>query len=364
MRWHVLRTLLLKEALRHADNRGGIALLLLLVAASMLLSFFGSAGGSPAGLAPGVRCCYVDSWENSPLVAHLRAHVPAGLAGRVHFRAAAEIETDARGTILYPPATGAVQVYTHGGTVYAVRFWYPGADGSALAPYEVWFWEEAYRFAREGGGVGSPGAAGLPPIGCEYLELKGGLDPRAGLAAALVLFGVFFVCVYLLPSLTCEERERGVLLAQALSPASAWEILAAKFVFYPAVALTLAALLAGTYRPAVLALPFFWLALGAAVLGSTGIGLTIASLARTQRAAGMGAMAYTLAVALVLFVCQQAAVPGLPHLALEYHCPRMLHAALTDDVLGGHWVHLGAALALGGAWAGLAAVLFRRRGWQ
>ena len=40
---------------------------------------------------------------------------------------------------------------------------------------------------------------------------------------------LFFVCVYLLPSLTCEERERGVLLAQALSPAAPREILAAKF---------------------------------------------------------------------------------------------------------------------------------------
>jgi hypothetical protein len=38
-------------------------------------------------------------------------------------------------------------------------------------------------------------------------------------------------------SLTCEERERGILLAQALSPASAREILAAKFLFYPVFAL-------------------------------------------------------------------------------------------------------------------------------
>jgi hypothetical protein len=67
--------------------------------------------------------------------------------------------------------------------------------------------------------------------------------------------------------------------------------------------------------------PFFRLALVVAVLGSMGIGLAIASLARTQRAASMGAMCYTLAVALILFICQQNAIPGLPSLALEYHCP-------------------------------------------
>ncbi len=184
------------------------------------------------------------------------------------------------------------------------------------------------------------------------------------MATALVLFGLFFVCVYLLPSLTCEERERGVLLAQALSPATTGEILTAKFLFYPVLGLTLAAVLAGTYRPSVLVQPFFWLALVIAVLGSMGIGLTIASLARTQRAASMGAMCYTLAVALLLFICQQNGIPGLPYLALEYHCPRMLHAALTDSVLAYHWGHLVAAAVLGMCWTGLSALLFRRFGWQ
>ena len=95
----------------------------------------------------------------------------------------------------------------------------------------------------------------------------------------LVLFGLFFVCVYLLPSLTCEERERGVLLAQVLSPATTGEILAAKFLFYPAAGLALGAALAALYRPGVLLVPFFWLALAAAVAGSMGVGLVIASLA-------------------------------------------------------------------------------------
>jgi hypothetical protein len=71
-----------------------------------------------------------------------------------------------------------------------------------------------------------------------------------------------------------------------------------------------------------------------------------------------------LAVALLLFICQHNNIPVLPYLALEYHCPRMLHAALTDSVLGYHWGHLAGATALTGVWAGLATVLFRRYGWQ
>ena len=224
-----------------------------------------------------------------------------------------------------------------------VWVWHPGADPSSMAPFEIWFWQETYRFtqahrAAETGGTTLDVAAG--ELEMERSSLAGGMDPRSGLATSLVLFGLFFVCVYLLPSLTCEERERGVLLAQALSPASTQELLAAKFLFYPVIGLALAALLAGTYEPRALLRPFFWLSLVVGVTGSMGIGLTIASLARTQRAASMGAMCYMMAVALILFICQQNAIPGLPYLALEYHCPRIIHAALTDSVLWYHWISL------------------------
>jgi hypothetical protein len=237
--------------------------------------------------------------------------------------------------------------------------WYPGTDSSALASYELWFWKETLRFTQ----ANHPGEA-LARFDEERTSLAGGFDTRSGLATALVLFGLFFVCVYLLPSLTCEERERGVLLAQALSPASTTELLAARFLFYPAIALTLAAVLAGAYEPRALARPFFWFSVLVTVAGSMGIGLTIASIARTQRAASMGAMTYMLAVALLLFICQQNSIPGLPYLALEYHCPRLLHAALTDGIRWYHWFSLAAAGALALGWTALAAVLFRQRGWQ
>src|SRR5205823_12422767 len=129
-------------------------------------------------------------------------------------------------------------------------------------------------------------------------------------------------------------------------------ILAAKFLFYPAVGLALAAVLAGTYSPPVLTRPFFWLSLVAAVAGSMGIGLTIASLARTQRAASMGALCYMMAVALVLFICQQNNIPFVPYLALEYHAPRMLHAVLSDAIVGYHWAHLAGAAVLACFWSG------------
>jgi hypothetical protein len=382
MRWHILRTLLHKEVLRHLANRGGLVLVLLLVVASMLLSFFGHGDVGAGGFAPSVQRCYVDYWQDGDLVEHLRRNVPRDLAGHVRFRPAREVPTDRTGKLLYVQNTGAIQIRPPEGDGrggYKVCFWHPGSDGSALAPFEVWFWKETARFYQlralpyapaAGTAPGSGDAAGAPAAGeeggltSERSELEGGLDTRSGLATSLVLFGLFFVCVYLLPSLTCEERERGVLLAQALSPASPREILAAKFLFYPVLGAALGAVLAGTYQPRVLTQAFFWLTLLVSVVGSMGIGLTIASVARTQRAAGLGALCYMMAVALLQLVCQQGGIPGLPYLALEYHCSRLLHASLKEVVFGYHYGHLAGAAALACAWTGLAAVLFRRQGWQ
>jgi hypothetical protein len=283
---------------------------------------------------------------------------------------------------------------------------YPEGDRAGMAVYENWFWRESHRFFHaqasrelEERGVdvnralpdpaltddlwaqrlayqalyeryaaaanGSPGRQAVPVLDMRERAIVGGaLDLRAAIATALVLFSLCFTCVYLMPSLTCEERERGLLLAQALSPASAAEILAAKFLFYPAFGILLATLLAGIHNPAVLARPFFWMALGTLSVGTLGIGMTIACLAKTQRAASLGALCYMLSVALVLLVCQQNNIVHLPRLALEYHAPHILHATLTNRLQAEHWWNLGASAALAAAWAAVAVVLFRRRGWQ
>ena len=376
LRWHIVRTLLHKEVLRHLANRGGIVLVLLLLVASLLLSFFGKEDGQGGGPVGGVKRCYIDYAERDAWVQHLMNNKPVELASSLRFRRIAKAPTAADGTIVYAQNTGGIQIRPNpsaasGEPSYLVWVWHPGADGSALAPYEAWFWKETRRFAQAQTANAltrlSPEARrAVPAVEIEErkTQLKGGLDPRSGIATSLVMFGLFFVCVYLLPSLSCEERERGVLLAQALSPASPREILAARFLFYPILGLLLAAVLAGTYNPAALARPFFWLVLLVAVGGSMGVGLTIASLARTQRAASMGAMCYLLVVGLLLFICQQNNIPFLPYLALEYHCPRMIHAVLGDAVLWYHWGNLAGAAVLACAWAVAAAVLFRRCGWQ
>jgi hypothetical protein len=274
--------------------------------------------------------------------------------------------------------------------------WHPDGEPAALAPYEQWLWREMRRAFAEQAKEKAPGAsipaapdfgadekwmvveahkrfqdqaaaagAAVPDLAIDRRGLGGKvLDFRAAIATGMVVFALYFACVYLLPTLNCEERERGVLLAQALSPASPLELLTAKFLFYPAFGFGLAATLAAIYRTDVLSSLFFWLALFAVGGGFLGIGMTIAAVARTQRAAFLGGMCYLLSVSMVLLICSTNGIPLLSNLAVEYHGPRILHAALSQTVDYTHWLHLMAALGLAVAWLFAAGWVFRRRGWQ
>jgi hypothetical protein len=312
------------------------------------------------------------------------------------------------GLIVYDPGTGALQVRQIpaekspiGREVLSVYVWHPDGEPTALAPYEAWFWRETRRFYSQRARISVPelppdpafdqendwtvleahrrfqdevaahaGTTGpsqrlVPDLDIRREGLGGKvLDFRAAVATGLVVFSLYFACVYLLPTLNCEERERGVLLAQALSPASPTEIVTAKFVFYPLFGIALAATLAAIYKTAILSSLFFWLALIAVGAGFLGIGMTIATLARTQRAAFLGGMCYLLSVSMVLLICTTNNIPYLSYLAVEFHGPRILHAALSDSVASHHWLHLIAAGVLAMVWLVAAGWLFRRRGWQ
>lgn len=410
MRWYILKTLLYKEALRHATNRGGLMLAGLLVTASLVLSVMNPAGDKSSQLIGGVHHCFIHIEEDDgPWARHLRQHVPPEL--RNHIRFEKLVSLDPERTVLYPTGTGAIQIRKapaadDGVTRYLVWLWHPAGDRAGMAVYEHWFWRETYRFfhARAAEELQRSGvdadrqfplpnidaddlwdkrllldqlrehyaaAAGSKPVSpLPRLDLKedpqigAALDMRAAIATALVMFALFFTCVYLMPSLTCEERERGLLLAQVLSPARTREILAAKFLFYPTFGILLATLLAGIHNSAVLLRPIFWLSIIGLALGSLGIGMTISSLARTQRSSSLAALCYMLVVALVLLLCQQNNIPYVPYLAIEYHAPQLLHAMLTDQVRPGHWFNLLGCGVLAVGWVIAAGTLFRRRGWQ
>ncbi|MCU0705049.1 MAG: ABC transporter permease [Fimbriiglobus sp.] len=409
MRLYILRALLAKEVRRHLANRGGLALAGLLVVAALLLTIFKPTGGggvSGGELIGGVPHCYIEFVAETNFIRELRARQPDEIKPHLVFRE--QPPQLITGPINYETGSGAIRVIetTHDGSptgTPVIRFevWHPPESPTALAAYELWFFRTAHTILRERAAakLGTGDALRRPDLRdddlwaeeeafrtldaeVERLKASGAgrvlpkvfiqrhglgakpLDYRSAVATAMVVFALYFTCCYLLPTLNCEERERGVLLAQALSPASPVEIVAAKFLFYPLAGIALAAALAGIYNVAVLGSLFFWLSLLAMACGFLGIGMTVSTLAKTQRGAFMGSMAYLLCVSLLLFVCGQAHVPLLPHLAIESHGPKILHAAMTGEVDAGSWVHLLAAGGLASGWMALAGWLFRKRGWQ
>lgn len=395
MRLYIIRALVNKEFARHLANRGGIALALLLVAAAILLSVFApDEAAGDTGMVGGVHHCFIEYDRPTPLVAHLKAHVPKEFTERIKFREVGNAEK-LEGLVARDVGTGAIHVRQRGDKI-EVYIWHPEGEPTALAPYEAWFWKESrvsFRAEAEKAAKSKPTqpeptfdagtdwtvieaheefSGRMKKVGASVPKLEinrkglGGkvLDFRAAIATGMVVFALYFACVYLLPTLNCEERERGVLLAQALSPASPLEILAAKFIFYPMMGIGLAAALAGIYRPQVLGTLFFWLSLLALASGFLGIGMTIATLAKTQRAAFLGGMCYLMSVSMVLLICSTNGIPVIPYLAVEYYGPRILHASLSDAVYPEHWLHLIGAIGLACVWLFAAGWLFRRRGWQ
>jgi hypothetical protein len=391
MRFHIIRALFVKEVRRHLANRGGLALAGLLVVAALLLSIFNptqvDAGAGGGDLVGGVHHCFVEYAAETPFVKGIKDRVPPHLKAQVVFR---EVPPHLLASPLsYSPGTAAIRVVEsdRDGRRLTFDVWHPPGDPGAMAPYEQWFFRTARDILRGRVTASPPTAAGrdddlwaaeevfralhsAAPAEVPAVDIRRNglgakpIDIRSTVATALVVFALYFTCCYLLPTLNCEERERGVLLAQALSPASPAEIVAAKFLFYPVAGLGLAAALAGIYNPAVLGTLFFWLALLALACGFLGVGMTVSTLAKTQRAAFMGSMCYLMSVSLLLFVCSQSGVPLLPQLAIETHGPKILHAAMTRGVEPKHWLNLLAAFGLGAGWMTLAGWLFRRRGWQ
>jgi hypothetical protein len=356
-----------------------------------------------------------------PWMLHLENHRPPDL--QLRSTPYDWLARDETGDFVFEQSMAAIEVkpISSGGGKplhYQVRFRYPGQDPAVLGALATWFWEETFNyfqetpleietaedqtvfppgasviqirpsgtgedgqarhkllFARQGKN-GPPAANGngsgqwdrssfpnLVEMEDQRVPIPHSADERSMVATALVMFSMCFFCVYLLPALTCEERERGILLAQALSPASPLEILAAKFLFYPAVGIGLAAVLAGIYNPVVLVRPIFWLVLVITTVGYLGVGMTIASLAHTQRMASMGALAYMLTVGLFLYITEHFGIPSFRFVALEYYCPRMLHEVMMGGIRPVMW-YLLPALLLACIWSYIASVVFRKRGWQ
>jgi hypothetical protein len=394
VRAYVLLALAKKEARRVALHRGTVGMLLLLLVASALLSALGTrvlAGALGDGAAP---TCVVDVWEEGPWVSHLESRVPSELRARIQFRRMGT----APGMIRYPSGAVGLQLRPLGDGAFKIWTWHAPGEAESASFCEAWFWRETRRHflaeapvddtiravqqrdidaidARDDAWalreaharfrqVVDPHGARVPRLDVERSPFRtvSGAGAREALAMGLALLSLFFVGIFLLPSMTSEERERGLTAAIALSPASAWEVAAVKLAFYFALAFGLAAVVSAVAAPAAMGRPFFWATLAAVAVASVSIGMTIASLARTQRAASLGALSYLFAAGVLLVAGKGSVIEPVTWLLVERHGPELLLVAFAGTAGRAHWSALAVLVALACGWLGVAFACHRRFG--
>jgi hypothetical protein len=182
----------------------------------------------------------------------------------------------------------------------------------------------------------------------------------------LLLFGVqLFCCVHLLISFTSQERERGTLLAIALTPATLSEILLSKCLFHGGLAVTMSTLIVAILYPRALGHPLLWTTMLASTAGFLSVGILIASLARTQATAALLTLCYLLSVALVAHLSKGfAAFAVIRERMFEHNSFLLVHAALQGNSSPAVWQRLvGLAVVVLG-WILVASKVFNRRGWR
>lgn len=376
----MLAILVGREARRLRKNPTALLLLGLLTAISVLLSL------SRPGPKPQMNCWVV--YENSsPWTEVLRQR--AAKNPRIHVVSVAEVKSlsDVR---IYPPhdcaielvehvsnvlvapepdQTGHVEIVPHDPTI-AVRFLYPGSDPNVIAPYLQWFWP----ITAEHFGSTSPVETTTSPItgtsrAAVMERLKQSsiteLMTEEFVATVLLIIVLFVTCCHLQVSFTSQDRERGTLTALALTPASISEMLLSRYIFHLALGWTACVVIVAILRPAAISHPSLWVTIALASIGLVGVGTVMASLARTQAAAGVLSLCYMLFGGVIFYLATKfSAFGSLKDASFESHSLPLLFLSLKQNVPLEKAPGLTTLAGLVGGWTVIASWLFRQRGWR
>ncbi len=368
-----------REARRLRKNPSALLLLGLLTAIAVLLAI------SRPGPKPQMNCWVVYSQE-SPWVETLRRR--AADNPRIHVVPMSAVKTLSDWRI-YPPhdcaielvgqvsnlpvppepgQSGQVENLPHEKTT--LRFLFPGNDPNVIAPYLQWFWPAT----AEHFGAAPPFAPVTLPITgssrravMERLKQSTVSDLMSEeLVATILLIIVLFVtCCHLQVSFTSQDRERGTLMALALTPASTTELLLSRYIFHMALGGMACAAIIGILRPAAFGHLTLWLTIALASVGLVSVGTVIASLARTQNAAGVLALCYMLFGGVLFYLATKfSAFASLKDAAFESHSLPLLFLSLKQDLPLEKAPGLAKLAGLVGGWTLAANWLFRLRGWR
>lgn len=368
----ILRILVHRELLRLFKSPSALALLGLLAAVALMI-----ATSKPPQ--PPRPTCHIVYWKNSPWVEFLKKNVAAEKGIPIRVRHVDELR-NAAGRVAYPMGDLAIEIEPpyqatkrspndHDEQILIV-YRYSGKDANVLRPYQQWFWHKSAEHLGHTPQI----ASSVIPVRAENAADLAQLINQASIqdlvntevmATLMVFMLQFFSCCYLFVSFTAQDRERGTLLALALTPATTREILLAKFVFHLAISLLMTAVILSILVPAALPRPWLWIVIAANSIGLMSIGTVITTLTRSQTAAGLLTLCYMMSLGVVFYLSTKfSAFLLVQRLMFERYGFPLMFVSIKTNLPLAQVASLWWLTAIVAAWFFFAMTLFHRRGWR
>lgn len=310
VRPRMIRILFGRELKRLKKNPSALMLIGLLAAIALLAAFSGPTAGdaTTTELASSGNVLVVYDRYTDQLKQVIRSR-PDHAGHEVKFIARRHVE---RGDKLVAPADWSIVEFRNaaektnapGEPAVTVTAHYLGSDPNILNPFWDWFspalastwgttlWVDQKLLPRTE-------FFGAKPIQSSSLSE---LVKTEVIGTTLLLMVQFFACCHLLVSFTAEDRERKTLNALALSPAGLSEIMLAKAGFHMCLSVAGCVLITAIISPAALTRPLLWATILMTSVAMMSVGTCIATLAKNQAAAGMLALCYMMAGAILFFL--------------------------------------------------------------
>lgn len=185
------------------------------------------------------------------------------------------------------------------------------------------------------------------------------------LGTTLLLMVQFFCSCHLLVSFTAQDREQRTLHALALTKARLSEIMVAKGLFHFSLTIIGCTAVAGILEPIVLLNPLFWITVTLGSISTMCIGSCIATVAKNQAAAGMLALCYMMAGAMLFFLATKLpAFNALKAFTIENYSFSMLYFTLKNPTLVMFFRLLVPMTVITCGWMWAARKCFYRFGWK
>lgn len=372
IRWEMIRTLLEREIRRLQKNPSALMLIGLLTSVAVLLATSKpvedeARPGQPSASGPTPVILVYE--ERTEWLNFLLRHLPDTID--VTPVPADQVRQE-DGRLQIPQGYSLVEIRKgdrEGVNEYQVIGHYAGASEKSLKPFFDWFWPAVTFFHTKPDWIEQH----LVPMNPRAAASKSLTETSVAelvqaelIGTMLVLIVQFFTCCHLLVSFTAQDRERGTLMALVLSPAKMSEILISKYVFHLVLSVLGSVLIISILEPAALLRPLFWLVILTTSVGMMCVGTCISTLTKTQSAAGLLALCYMLAGAVLFYLASRfSAFAFIKRLTFESYSFPLLYGTLKAKI-GVMQVtqSLGSMAALVAGWLLFARHSFYRYGWR